>query len=64
MIGEHHKLRNAKGYEMEGKDKTSKKVRLWNWKITAMLHKTEGITLWQLDVGNDAIMNNINLLIR
>ena len=34
--------------------------KLWKWKITAMLHKTHVLTLWQSDVGNDAIMNRIN----
>ena len=35
----------------------SKKVRSWKdygkWKITAMLHETQVITLWQMEVGND-----------
>ena len=40
------------------KDERSKKVRSWKdygkLKITAMLHETQVLTLWQLEVGNDA----------
>ena len=36
--------------------------RLWKWKITTMLHETQVITLWKMEIGNDAKMNRINFI--